>query len=157
VLLPQALLLPQAVRIETLHVRSISLNQQNAVWVSVVVLIKVLYFADDTTRKRICSEDACADVGFKAIDVWLLGCRTAVHKVQFHPKSQMLGMSSHVKKDAFRMVHLPSCSVFNNWPTSGTPLNYVSCFSFSPGGGYAAIGNDKGKVLLYRVSHYPAV
>ena len=30
----------------------------------------------------------------------------------------------------------------------------VSSIAFSPGGGYAAIGNNKGKVLLYRISQF---
>lgn len=51
-------------------------------------------------------------------------------------------------------VHLPSYTVFSNWPTSNTPLHYVSAMDFSPGSGYFACGNDKGKVLLYRVNHY---
>ena len=30
----------------------------------------------------------------------------------------------------------------------------VSSIAFSPGGGYAAIGNNKGKVLLYRINQF---
>jgi U3 small nucleolar RNA-associated protein 18 len=85
----------------------------------------------------------------------VMNLTTDIHNVEFHPKNQMLGISSRSKKEAFRMVHLPSYSVFANWPTAGTPLGYVNSFGFSPGGGYTAVGNDKGKVLLYRVSHYP--
>ena len=28
------------------------------------------------------------------------------------------------------------------------------CCSFSPHSGFVAIGNDKGRVLLYRLNHY---
>ena len=44
--------------------------------------------------------------------------------------------------------------MFKNWPTSKTPLGYVWDVDFSPGGGYLAVGNDKGKCLLYRLDHY---
>jgi U3 small nucleolar RNA-associated protein 18 len=54
----------------------------------------------------------------------------------------------------FLQVHLPSFTVFANWPTVNTPLHYVSAMDFSPGSGYFGCGNDKGKVLLYRVTHY---
>ena len=52
---------------------------------------------------------------------------------------------------------MPSCTVFSNWPTSKTPLSYVFSLDFSPSGGYLAVGNDKGKVLLYRLKHYSEV
>lgn len=63
-------------------------------------------------------------------------------------------MSSRLKKDALRLVHLPSLTVFSNWPTGRSPLHYVHSTAFSPGGGLLAIGNAKGKVLLYRMHHY---
>jgi U3 small nucleolar RNA-associated protein 18 len=66
----------------------------------------------------------------------------------------MLAMSSRMKKDALRLVHLPTGTVFANWPTSRTPLHCVTAMDFSPGGGYFAMGNAKGKALLYRIHHY---
>ncbi|RMX55645.1 hypothetical protein pdam_00001664 [Pocillopora damicornis] len=51
-------------------------------------------------------------------------------------------------------VHLPSLSVFSNWPTSRTSLRYVNAFDFSPNSGYLSIGNDRGKALLYRLNHF---
>lgn len=45
-------------------------------------------------------------------------------------------------------------STFSNWPTDRTPLGYVASAAFSPHSGYLAIGNDKGKALLYRLNHY---
>ncbi|KAI9208833.1 WD40-repeat-containing domain protein [Polychytrium aggregatum] len=79
---------------------------------------------------------------------------TTIHSVRFHPSSQLLAISSRKKKDALKLVHLPSLNVFPNWPTSATPLSYVNAVSFSPGGGYIVMGNDKGKVLLYRLGAY---
>lgn len=79
---------------------------------------------------------------------------TAVNNIKFHPDSQILGICSRSVKDGFRVVHIPSMTVFRNWPTGRTPLNYVNTFAFSPQGGYVSIGNDKGKSLLYRLNHY---
>ncbi|KAF9410139.1 U3 snoRNP protein [Podila epigama] len=79
---------------------------------------------------------------------------TAIHILRFNHDSQILAMASHARKDQLRLVHLPSLKVFPNWPTRATPLSYITCLSFSPNSGYLAIGNDKGKALLYRVNHY---
>lgn len=69
---------------------------------------------------------------------------------------QILAMSSRMNKNALRLVHLPTKTVFSNWPTAQTPLNYVHSLAFSPGGGYFAVGTAKGRALLYRLKHYPA-
>jgi hypothetical protein len=53
-----------------------------------------------------------------------------------------------------RVVHIPSLTVFSNWPTSKSPLHYVHSAAFSPNSGYLAIGNARGRVLLYRLHHY---
>eukprot|EP00040_Diaphanoeca_grandis_P010789 m.55281 g.55281 ORF g.55281 m.55281 type:complete len:524 (-) comp22045_c0_seq2:444-2015(-) len=84
----------------------------------------------------------------------LMNLTTTVNHLQFHPDNQMLGMSSRSVKQGLRMVHLPSMSVFSNWPAPTTPLNYANTFTFSPRGGYLSVGNDKGRALLYRLNHY---
>ena len=53
-----------------------------------------------------------------------------------------------------RVVHVPTMTVFSNWPTSKSPLHYVHSTAFSPHSGYLAIGNARGRVLLYRLHHY---
>ncbi|CAG8434057.1 10724_t:CDS:10 [Ambispora gerdemannii] len=79
---------------------------------------------------------------------------TAIHHTKFNHDSQILGITSNSKKGQLKMVHLPSLTVFKNWPASTTPLGYVESFDFSPNSGYMAIGNAKGKVLLYRLRHF---
>ncbi|KAF8941163.1 U3 snoRNP protein [Haplosporangium gracile] len=81
---------------------------------------------------------------------------TSIHTMRFNHDSQILAISSKARKDQLRLVHIPSLKVFPNWPTKGTPLSYVTCLAFSPRSGYFAVGNDKGKVLLYRLNHYPS-
>lgn len=85
----------------------------------------------------------------------LMQLTTTVDTLCFNQDGQMLAMGSRMKRDSLRLVHLPSGSVFSNWPTSRTPLNYVHSVAFSPKGGYVAIGNGKGRALLYRLHHYP--
>lgn len=80
---------------------------------------------------------------------------TAADSLTFSPDGQMLAIASRLKKDSLRLIHVPTLSAFSNWPTSRTPLHYVHSMCFSPGGGYLAIGNAKGRVVLYRLHHYP--
>ncbi|CAG8822715.1 11595_t:CDS:2, partial [Racocetra persica] len=73
----------------------------------------------------------------------IMNLTTSVHDMKFNHDAQILGISSHSKKNQLKMVHLPSLNVFPNWPNNLTPLNYIQCFDFSPASGYIAIGNDK--------------
>jgi U3 small nucleolar RNA-associated protein 18 len=63
-------------------------------------------------------------------------------------------MASQTKKNALRLLHVPTQTVFQNWPTTNTPVHYTSATAFSPHSGYYAVGNDKGKALLFRLNHY---
>lgn len=80
---------------------------------------------------------------------------TSADTLAFNGDGQMLAIASRLKRDALRLVHLPSLTVFSNWPTSRTPLHYVHSVCFSPGSGYLAVGNAKGRVVLYRLHHFP--
>ena len=84
----------------------------------------------------------------------LLNLTTPVECIEYSHDGAMLAMTSRWAKNAVRLVHTPTGTVFSNWPTSKSPLNYVFSCNFSPESGYLALGNDKGKVLLYRLKHY---
>lgn len=84
----------------------------------------------------------------------IMNLTTAVDSLAFSPDGQILAMASRMKKDSLRLLHVPSRTVFSNWPSSRTPLHYVHSIAFSPGGGYLAVGNAKGRALLYRLHHY---
>lgn len=98
---------------------------------------------------------------------------TAITTMRFNHDSQLLAIASRDKADQMRMVrvgrglclykyrtktwlkvHMPSLTVFSNWPTSGTPLGHVTSVDFSASSDYVAIGNNKGRVLLYQLGHY---
>jgi U3 small nucleolar RNA-associated protein 18 len=76
---------------------------------------------------------------------------TPISHLLFSPNGQLLLLSSRWKKDALRLVHLPSCTVYKNWPTANTPLGRVSSVAFSPGGDMLAAGNEGGRVRLWEI------
>ncbi|GAX80986.1 hypothetical protein CEUSTIGMA_g8421.t1 [Chlamydomonas eustigma] len=84
----------------------------------------------------------------------VMNLTTTVDTLAFSPDAQILAMASRLKKDSMRLLHVPSMTVFSNWPTSRSPLHYVHSLAFSPNGGFLAVGNAKGRVLLYRLHHY---
>merc|ERR1711971_502693 len=79
---------------------------------------------------------------------------TACDTVRFHPSSEVLAIASSEAKSKMRLVHTRSNTVFQNWPTTKTPLGRVSAVDFSPKAGYMAVGNDLGHVLLYQLGQY---
>lgn len=64
---------------------------------------------------------------------------------------QLLVMASRWKKNALRLVHMPSCTVYRNWPTERTPLGRIASVAISPDGGHLAVGNEAGKVRLWEI------
>ena len=83
-------------------------------------------------------------------------CTSSITEVSlFHfSLGELLAIASKEKKDQLKLIHLPTCTIFENWPTEKTPIRKVTCLDFSPGGAYLAMGNNRGKVLLYRLHHY---
>ncbi|KAI3648429.1 hypothetical protein MP228_006283 [Amoeboaphelidium protococcarum] len=69
---------------------------------------------------------------------------------------ELMCMGSKVKKDQLRIVNANSGQpiVYGNWPNLNTPLGHVQCAEFSPSAGNFAVGNDKGRILLYRFPQY---
>jgi U3 small nucleolar RNA-associated protein 18 len=79
---------------------------------------------------------------------------TTIHGLAFNHSAEMLALWSHSKRDQLRLLHVPSRTVFQDWPTGQTPLKHVNSLAFSPDSAYVAIGNDRGRVLLYHIPHY---
>jgi U3 small nucleolar RNA-associated protein 18 len=76
---------------------------------------------------------------------------TSISVVTFSPDGQLLAFGSFHKKDALRLVHLPSCTVYRNWPTEQTPLGRITAVAFSAGSDVLAVGNDVGKIRLWEI------
>lgn len=79
---------------------------------------------------------------------------TTVDNLKFNCDAQILAICSRMNKENMRLVHLPSCTVFTNFPSTKNRLQYVHSLDFSPGGGFLAVGNAVGRVLLYKLHHY---
>lgn len=79
---------------------------------------------------------------------------TKVDFMKFNHDAQILAICSSMKKNSLKLVHTPSFTVFSNWPPSNRNLHYPRCLDFSPHGGFMAMGNAEGKVLLYKLHHY---
>jgi len=71
--------------------------------------------------------------------------------LQFSPDGQLLAFSSKWKKDALRLVHLPSCTVYRNWPTDQTPLGRVTAVAFDTATEMLAVANEQGKIRLWEI------
>ena len=76
---------------------------------------------------------------------------TPTSHLEFSPDGQLLAMASRWKRDALRLVHLPSCTVYRNWPTSSTPLGRITAVAFAPGSAMLAVANEQGKIRLWEV------
>lgn len=84
----------------------------------------------------------------------VMNLTTSITAMAFHPSSQILAICSSKKKDALRLVHFPTLTVFRNWPTAATPVGRAVSVSFSPNGQFLSVANDKGRVLLYKIQHF---
>lgn len=76
---------------------------------------------------------------------------TPTSHLVFSPDGQLLVVASRWKKDALRIVHLPTCTVFKNWPTSNTPLGRITGVAFAPGSDTLAVANEQGKIRLWEI------
>lgn len=83
-----------------------------------------------------------------------LALTTGVDSLAFSSDGALLAMASKRVPDALRVMHVGAGTVYANWPTARTPLHAVSTAAFSPHSGYLSVGNDRGRVLLYRLNHY---
>ncbi|XP_023762536.1 U3 small nucleolar RNA-associated protein 18 homolog [Lactuca sativa] len=79
---------------------------------------------------------------------------TKVDFIKFNSDAQILAICSSMKKNSMKLVHVPSFTVFSNWPPANKALQYPRCLDFSPSGGMMALGNAAGHVLLYKLNHY---
>ncbi|KAI9673935.1 MAG: hypothetical protein M1817_002141 [Caeruleum heppii] len=76
---------------------------------------------------------------------------TPTSHLVFSPCGQLLVLASRAKKDALRLVHLPSLTVYRNWPTDRTPLGRVASVAWSPEGSMLALGSEGGRVRVWEV------
>ena len=67
---------------------------------------------------------------------------TPISHLHFSPSDgQLLVVACQWKRDALRLVHMPSCTVYKNWPTSATPLGRITAVGWGDFLGGTAGGN----------------
>ncbi|KAF6223176.1 hypothetical protein HO173_013223 [Letharia columbiana] len=76
---------------------------------------------------------------------------TPTSHLEFSQDGQVLCMASRWKRDALRLIHLPSCTVYRNWPTSSTPLGRITAVAWSPTADMLAVANEQGKIRLWEI------
>lgn len=74
----------------------------------------------------------------------------------FSPQTEILAVASHTMDDAVKLVHIPSFTVFSNFPVQGKRkrIHLARAMDFSPHSGFFSIANNRGEALLYRLKHY---
>ncbi|XP_028724736.1 U3 small nucleolar RNA-associated protein 18 homolog [Peromyscus leucopus] len=104
---------------------------------------------------NIYSQDSCLQQTNPKPIKAIMNLVTGVTSLAFNPTTEILAVASRKMKEAVRLVHLPSCTVFSNFPVfKKSAVSRVQTMDFSPRGGYFALGNEQGKALLYRLHHY---
>lgn len=88
---------------------------------------------------------------------------TPISSLTLSPDGQLLVIASRWKRDALRLIHLPSCTVYRNWPTAATPLGRITSVAITTWGGnrnsempdgkglWLCVGNEKGKVGMWEI------
>ena len=85
----------------------------------------------------------------------VLNLTTSITDLKFHPSSQMLGICSKWKKNAVRLIHLPSFNTYQNFPGSAVGiLKYGLNIEFNSEGSRMAMGNDEGKAHLWSLNSF---
>ncbi|XP_058609059.1 U3 small nucleolar RNA-associated protein 18 homolog isoform X2 [Onychostoma macrolepis] len=80
---------------------------------------------------------------------------TAASSLCFNSTSEILAIGSRADDEANRLVHLPSFTVFSNFPQfQKKTIFQTRCVDFSPRSGFYSVANNKGHALLFRLLHY---
>ncbi|GFS96491.1 u3 small nucleolar RNA-associated protein 18 homolog [Nephila pilipes] len=79
---------------------------------------------------------------------------TEITNLKFNCTSEILAMSSSFKADAVKLVHVPSLTVFSNFPGWGNYFKHPNSVDISTNSGYMCIGNNVGTAYIYRLKHY---
>ncbi|KAF1380236.1 hypothetical protein PFLUV_G00184740 [Perca fluviatilis] len=104
---------------------------------------------------NIYSQEACLNSANPRPLRAVMNLLTSATALTFNPSSEILAIASRADDEAVRLVHLPSLSVFSNFPVSKRKIVYrASCLDFSPHSGFFSLANNKGHAPLFRLLHY---
>jgi U3 small nucleolar RNA-associated protein 18 len=133
---------------------SLAVSPSNVLAVGAESGVVNLYNQDNTIKDNVGRDSSGQLQNLPSPIKSLLHITTSLDQLRFNDDGKILAFSSCRERDSLRLLHVESRTVFSNWPTSKTPLNYVYSTDFSPKSKFLAIGNDKGNCLLYRLNHY---
>lgn len=101
------------------------------------------------------SQEACLNSANPKPLKAVMNLLTSATALAFNPTSEILAIASRAEDEAVRLVHLPSLTVFSNFPVAKRKIVYrASCLDFSPHGGFFSLANNKGHAPLFRLLHY---
>uniref|UniRef100_A0A8R1XSE4 Uncharacterized protein n=1 Tax=Onchocerca volvulus TaxID=6282 RepID=A0A8R1XSE4_ONCVO len=79
---------------------------------------------------------------------------TSIDCMTFNTDSQILSVSSSIKNNSIRLIHVGSRTVYKNFPSRDMNLGKVTVTDFSPKSAYMGVGDDRGFLSLFRLSHF---
>ncbi|VDK61943.1 unnamed protein product [Onchocerca ochengi] len=79
---------------------------------------------------------------------------TSIDCMTFNTDSQILSVSSSIKNNSIRLIHVGSRTVYTNFPSRDMNLGKVTVTDFSPKSAYMGVGDDRGFLSLFRLSHF---
>ncbi|XP_060882550.1 U3 small nucleolar RNA-associated protein 18 homolog isoform X1 [Labrus mixtus] len=104
---------------------------------------------------NIYSQEACLNSTNPKPLKAVMNLLTSATSLRFNPASEILAIASRAEDEAVKLVHMPSLSVFSNFPVSKRKVVYrASCLDFSPHSGFFSLANNKGRAPLFRLLHY---
>jgi len=100
-------------------------------------------------------DDSCMTQAQPSVLKCFKNLQTPVTALEFNSSSEILAISSSIISNAVKLAHVPSMSVFPNFPEFAPKgIGAVRQVGFSPNSGYFNIGNTAGNALLYRLNHF---
>ena len=85
----------------------------------------------------------------------LMNLTTSITDLKFNHTSELLAFCSKWKKNAVKIAHIPSYTVYQNWPgVAPGVMKMPFCLGFSARSGFLACGNDEGKCHLFELAHF---
>lgn len=84
----------------------------------------------------------------------IMNLSTKLKFIKFNHDGALMAIGSSTTNNAVRLVHTKTWRVYDNFPRSTEHLRKVNCLAFSRHRGFMAIGNDTGRVCLYKIHAY---
>ena len=84
----------------------------------------------------------------------LMNLTTEISSINFNHSSELFSFCSRLKQNAVRLTHVPSRSVYSNFPYQGEAYGRVAEMHFSPASGFAGMATNQRSVNLFRLCHF---